>query len=180
MPVVVSEVLQTSSTDGVSPQANMAGHGLVAGREAIGSYRAEEFGCIIGIMSLMPKAVYSQGINRQWLRATRYDYYWPEFAHLSEQAVTRAEIYASNVSGENTTVFGYQGRGNEYRSKQSMVCGLMRPGVTGSLSFWHLSRVFASAPGLNQSFIDCVPRKDYLAAPSQPAVIVNMANIIMH
>ena len=54
----------------------------------------------------------------------------------------------------------------------------MRYGVSGSLAYWHLARHFASAPGLNETFIRCVPRKDYLAAPSQPAVIVNVANII--
>lgn len=177
MPVIMSEVLQTSQT-GTTPQGNMAGHGLGAGRDFCASYSAKEFGIIIGIMSLMPTAVYQQGINRQWLRTTRYDYYSPEFAHLSEQAVQRCELYASNSSASNTTIFGYQGRHNELRSKQSMCCGLMRSGVSGSLAFWHLARNFASAPALNSSFVMCIPRKDYLAVPSQPACIVNIANVI--
>jgi hypothetical protein len=142
------------------------------------SYKADEFGCVIGIMSIMPRSVYSQGIDRQWLRVTRYDWYSPEWAHLSEQAVLRAELYASSVSGENTTVFGYQGRFNEMRNKRSRTTGLMRYGVTGSFGFWHMARNFASAPALNQSFLECVPRKDYLAAPSQPACIVNIANLV--
>ena len=177
LPLMVSEVLQTSET-GTTPQGTMAGHGLSAGRDFCATYRAEEFGLIMGIMSIMPRTAYSQGINRQWLRTTRYDFYSPEWAHLSEQAIIRAELYANSVSGDNTTVFGYQGRYNEMRSKQNMLCSLMRYGVSGSLAFWHIGRNFASAPSLNETFIRCVPRKDYLAAPSQPACIVNIANII--
>lgn len=178
MPVIVSEVLQTSSTDGTSPQANMAGHGLAAGRDFCASYRCEEFGVIIGIMSVMPRSAYQQGVNRQWLRRTRYDFYSPEFAHLSEQAVTRGELYVSNAAGSDDTIFGYQGRYNEMRSKSGMVCGLMRYGVAGSLGYWNLARNFAAAPSLNLSFMMCVPRKDFLAAPSQPTCIVNIANIV--
>lgn len=178
LPVIVSEVLQTSSTDGTSPQGNMAGHGLSAGRDFCAKYYAQEYGLIIGIMSIMPRGVYSQGINRQWLRTTRYDFYSPEWAHLSEQAVYRAEVYAQDLSASNLTIFGYQGRFNEMRSKESQTVGLMRVGVSGSLGFWHLARNFSSAPALNETFLRCIPRKDYLAAPSQPAVIVNIANVI--
>lgn len=178
MPIMVSEVLQTGES-GTTPQGNMAGHGLAAGSDFCGSYKVVEFGVIIGVMSVMPKPAYFQGVNRQWLRASRYDFFSPEWAHLSEQAVVRGEIYADGVSGNNLTVFGYQGRFNELRSKQNMVCGLMRPGVSGSLgTTWNMVRNFGSAPALNETFIRCVPRKDYLAAPSQPACIVHFANRI--
>jgi hypothetical protein len=177
MPLIVSEVLQTSES-GTTPQGTMAGHGLSAGRDFCASYYAEEFGIIIGLMSIMPRSAYHQGINRQWLKTTRYDYYSPEWAHLSEQAITRAELYASDVLAENQTIFGYQGRYNEMRSKQAMTCGLMHYGVTGSLKQWHIARQFASAPALNAAFIHCIPRKDYLAVPAQPTCLVNIANVV--
>lgn len=171
--VIVSEVLQTSQT-GTTPQANMAGHGMVASKEFSAKYRVEEFGLIMGIMSIMPRSAYQQGIDRQWLRRTKYDFYFPEFANLSEQAIERAEIYASAVAAENTTIFGYQGRYDEMRIKRNMVCGLMRT----TYDHWHLGRQFTAAPELNQAFIECVPRKDIFAAPSEPGLIVNCRNII--
>lgn len=177
MPMIMSEVLCTSA-DGTNPVGGMAGHGLAVGRDYAGSYRVTEHGWIMAIMSIMPRSAYHQGIDRQFLRTTRYDWYSPEWAHLSEQAVIRAEIYANGVSGDNTTIFGYQGRYNEMRSKKSMTCGLFHYGVSGSLAFWHLGRHFSTAPALNATFLKCIPRKDYLAAPSQPACIVNVANII--
>ena len=56
----------------------MASHGLTASRNYVSKYHAQEYGLIMGIMSVLPKAMYSQGINRQWLRTTRYDFYSPE------------------------------------------------------------------------------------------------------
>lgn len=174
-PVIISEVIQTSMTS-TTPQGTMVGHGLSAGRDFCASYTSSEFGIIIGLLSVMPRSTYGQGINRQWLKETRYDYYSPEWAHLSEQAVIRAELYATGTGGDNTTIFGYQGRYNEMRSKPSFVCGQMRYGQ--SYQTWHLGRQFASAPSLNETFLRCVPRKDYLAATSAPTILVNFANII--
>lgn len=172
--VIISEVLKTGSTDEESPQGNMAGHGITADQTFCGSYTAQEFGVIMGIMSVMPKPAYSQGCNRQWLRRTRYDYYFPEFANLSEQAITRQEIYTSAVEAENATIFGYQGRYDEMRYKPNRIAGLMRT----DFDFWHLGREFSSAPELNSTFIQCVPDKRIFAVPTEPGLIMNVGNII--
>lgn len=173
-PVIVSEVLQTGSTDATSPQGNMAGHGITADNQFTGKYRAEEYGLMIGILSVMPRTAYQQGIDRQWLRRTRYDFYFPEFANLSEQAITRAELYASNVEAENTTIFGYQGRYDEMRVKRDMVVAQMRD----TFDYWHMGRKFSSAPELNETFIKCDPTKRVFAAPSEPGLIASIGNII--
>ncbi|MBA7542299.1 hypothetical protein ES705_34620 [subsurface metagenome] len=173
--VIISEVLQTSQTEATgTPQGTLAGHGITADRKFIAKYRAKEHGWIIGIMSIMPRAAYQQGIDKQWLRETKYDYYFPEFANLSEQAIERVEIYASAVENENKTIFGYQGRYDEMRVKRSMVCGDMRD----LFSYWHLGRIFESAPELNESFLRCVPDKRIFAVQDEPGFIVNVANII--
>ena len=173
-PIIISEVLQTSSTDATTPQGNLAGHGLAVNDAYCGSYRATEFGLILGMMSVMPKPAYSQGIDRQWLRRTRYDFYFPEFANLSEQAIERAEIYATAVSAENTTIFGYQGRYDELRTKNNMVVGEMRT----TYNYWHLARQFSTPPLLNESFIQCVPRKHIFAVQNVPGLIISWANLI--
>lgn len=172
-PVIVSEVLQTSSTDATTPQGNLAGHGISASGNIAGTYRVQEYGLIIGLMSVMPRSAYQQGINRQWLRRSKFDFYFPEFANLSEQPVETAEIYASSVAAQNLTVFGYQGRYNEMRSKSSMVCGNMRD----TLDYWHLGRKFTGTPLLNKSFIDCDVSKRIFAVPSEPGLIINCGNI---
>lgn len=174
LPVVVSEVLQTSES-GTTPQGNLAGHGIVRNGGRIGTCRVEEWSIIITLMSIMPESTYnSQGVNRQWVPETKEDWYNPLFADLAEQPIYRGEIYATAVEAENKTVFGYQGRWDEHRYKPSSVRGLMRT----DFDEWTTARQFGSAPLLNQSFIECVPRDDFLAVPSQPAFIMEIGNLI--
>ena len=175
-PVIVSEVLQTSRSDtGETPLGTMGGHGISGARQMAGTYRVEEFGYIIGIMSVMPDPAYQQGFDRQWLRRTKLDFYFPEFAHLSEQAVEKEEVYAVDDEATNRGTFGYIGRYDEYRVKRNMTCGLMRT----DLKAWGLTRIFASAPSLNSAFISSSDiRKDIFAVPSEPGLIVNFGNIV--
>jgi len=181
-PVIVSEVLQTSSTDATSPQANMAGHGITVDQQFAGSYRVDEFGLIIGLLSVMPAPLYSQGIDRQWLRRSRYDFYSPEFAYLSEQGIERAELFASGVEAENRDIWGFAGRYDEMRIKRNRIAGLMRT----DLAHWHLGRSWASYPALNAQFVSCDsvtggadnPLKRIFAVPSEPGLICHIGHRI--
>lgn len=181
-PVIVSEVAQTSSTVAGSPQGKLAGKGMTAGGNQAGKYKATEHGWIIGIFSIMPVPMYQQGIDRQFLRRSRYDYYTPEFANLSEQAVERAELYASAVEAENRTVFGYQGRYDELRTKRNLVTGLFRT----DFNYWHLGRTFTAAPLLNSTFLQmdsttggaANPFKRIFAVPAEPGFIIHLNNVI--
>ena len=132
----------TGVTGQTTPQGNMAGHGISVNQSHCASYRAQEFGVVIGLMSVMPRTAYQQGINRQWLRQTKFDFYFPEFANLSEQAIEGAEIYASATPADNISVFGYQGRYDEMRYKPNLVCGQLRD----TYDYWHLGRQFTSKP----------------------------------
>jgi hypothetical protein len=149
-PVVVSEVLQTGQSD-TTPQGNMAGHGISVSSGRTGSYYCEEHGYIIGIMSVMPKTAYQQGIPRTYLKNDPLDYFWPSFAHIGEQEVTLNELYAYTSNAQDT--FGYVPRYAEYKYMPSRVAGDFR----NTLDYWHLGRIFASEPALNESFIECTP-----------------------
>ena len=175
-PIVVSEVLQTSSTDSVTPQGNMAGHGLSADRTFVGSFRVQEFGLIMGIMSIMPRALYSQGIDRVWLKKSKYDFYFPEFSNLSEQAVYTPEIYNYGPAPMDK-VIGYQGRYDEYRFKRSTVHGKFR----SDFDYWIIDRKFDSAPTLNLDLVrpnaaERFALKRVMAVPSEPMFLITFGN----
>ena len=178
--IVVSEVLQTSATSESSPQGNLAGHGLGAMSDFICSYTAKEFGYIIGIASWMPKPSYQQGVNRIFSRRTKYDFYFPEFSHLSEQAVTKGEIYATGDEAHDNSIFGYQSAYAEMRYMPSINCADMRD----TYSYWHLGRIFSSDPSLNAGFLTTNSaysggiRKDIFAVQNEPGLIVNFANVV--
>jgi hypothetical protein len=178
-PIIVSEVLQTSETDG-SPQGNMAGHGITVDNSHAGNYRVQEHGVIIAILSIMPRTMYQQGIDRNWTRRTRYDFYFPEFAHLSEQAILNNEIFTSADNAVNNDVFGYQGRYDELRFRRSMVTSDFR----STFDYWHLGRQFSALPSLNGNFISITPTeltelKRVFAVPSEDGILVSVGNLVI-
>jgi len=149
-PVIISEVLNTSATAN-EPQGNMAGHGVAVSTGKYGNYFCEEHGYIIGIMSVMPQPAYQQGIPKTYLKSDPLDFFWPSFAHIGEQPVTNNELYAYTATAEDT--FGYVPRYAEYKYQPSRVAGDFRT----VLDYWHLGRIFATQPALNQAFIECDP-----------------------
>jgi len=150
-PVIISEVLNTTGETTGLPQGNMAGHGIGVTSGNYGKYYCEEHGYIIGIMSVMPKTAYQQGIPRTYLKKDNLDYFWPSFANIGEQEVQNQELYAYTNTAEDT--FGYVPRYAEYKYQPSRVAGEF----TSSLDFWHLGRIFATQPALNEDFVQCDP-----------------------
>lgn len=153
-PVVISEVLQTSETGQDSPQGNMAGHGISLNSSHQFKRFFEEHGILLGCICVLPRTSYCQGIPREWQKFDRFDFFWPQFAHLGEQEVKNSEIYLdTSASEDNNGVFGYQSRYAEYKYIPNSVHGEFRT----SLDFWHMARIFSNAPKLNSSFVEADP-----------------------
>lgn len=173
-PVVVSEVVQTSGTgvSGSTVQGTLVGHGYSAQQSHEFSKSFEEHGYVLGIMSVMPRTAYSQGIPRMWNRSSRLDFFWPSFAHLGEQAILNKELYWAAASPAG--VFGYAPRYEEYRQRESSVHGDFRD----SLSYWHMGRIFGSEPALNSAFVTSDPTGRVFAAPSADNLWVQVLNEI--
>jgi hypothetical protein len=174
-PVLVSEVLNTSATStpggDYQPQGTMTGHGISSGQSTAFQTQCEEHGYIMGIMSIMPKPAYSQGVPRHFLRQEKFDYFWPELANLGEQEVKDVEIYVDDTSITKTDAtetvpsnqnaitlptFGYQQRYAEYKYGQNTIHGDFRD----TLDYWHMSRQFSSQPKLNELFHEVSPEDD--------------------
>lgn len=173
--VNVNPIAQTSATDDTSPQGNLSAYGVTAAKFHGFTKSFVEHGYIIGFVCARADLTYQQGINKMWLRSTVYDFYWPTFAHLGEQAIELREIYAQG-SEADTIVFGYQERYAEYRYKPSQITGKFRSSVTGgTLDKWHLSQFFKTAPTLNEEFIVENPPIDrIIAVPSEPEFLLDI------
>lgn len=151
----VGDIEQTSATDSISPQGNLAGKGSQFGANFAG-YKTycEEWCIIIGVGYMQPKARYCQGIERNKLKTNDlYDWFNPTFERIGEQPIKMAELYAgSGVSSDD--IFGYQRRYAEYTFKNDQMHGAFK----NSLSFWTAGlRIFDSKPALNQQFIYVQP-----------------------
>lgn len=155
-PMAINPIAQTSAsniTGGSSPLGNLAamGTGLKQGGGFTQSFT--EHGYIIGIMQIRADLTYQQGLRKMWSRSTRFDFYWPAFAMLGEQAVLNKEIYCDGSINDNN-VFGYQERWAEYRYRPSMITGLFKSTTAGTIDGWHLAQKFGALPTLNASFIE--------------------------
>lgn len=161
--ITVGEVLNTAGVDGSRPQGDMAGHGIGVVSGKWGKYYCQEHGFIIGIMSIMPKTAYQQGIHKQFLKINSpFEHYFPQFANIGEQEVINKEVYA--FQGENgSNTFGYVPRYAEYKFEQNRVAGDFRT----TLDFWHMGRIFATPPTLSQQFIECDATKRVFAVQDE-------------
>lgn len=169
-PVVISEVLSTVGTveeTEFAPQGTMSGHGISIGNRNGFQRSFEEHGFVIGIMSVLPRTAYQQGIPRAFMRKDKFDYYWPEFAHLGEQEVLNQELkYDWTGSTNNVNTFGYQSRYAEYKYCPSTVHADMKD----ELDFWHMGRKWAdvgTAPALNADFVTADPTHRIFAVEDQ-------------
>lgn len=174
-PVIISDIEQTSQevTGGPSPQGNLAGKGTAVVEGSSSGHFCDEHGVIITIMSIMPKPSYQQGIEKMFLKiGSNTEHYFPDFANIGEQEIYLKELYSYTAGGGD--VFGYTPRYAEYKYRNSRVAGQFRT----TLDFWHDGRIFASAPALNQAFIECVPDTRIFAVedPEEDKLAVQVYN----
>lgn len=170
-PIVINPIAQQSATaitgtDTPLGTLGAVGTGLADGHGFSQSFT--EHGIIIGLASVRADLTYQQGLHKMYSRSTRYDFYFPVFSHLGEQAIENREIYCDGTSNDDG-VFGYQERWAEYRYKPSQVTGYMRSTSSGTLDAWHLAQNFGSLPTLNDTFIQDNPPVDRVVAVGSEA-----------
>lgn len=171
----INPIAQTSSTNDTTPQGNLSAYGVTGAKFHGFTKSFVEHGYVFGFCCARADLTYQQGINRMWTRSTVYDWYWPTFSHLGEQAILLKEIYATGDTEQDNSVFGYQERYAEYRYKPSVICGKFRSNIKGNLDVWHLSQYFKTAPKLSPEFIEeDVPINRIVAVPSEPQFLIDI------
>ena len=170
-PIIVNPIAQQSATAATGTDTPLGTLGAVGTGLADGhgfSQSFTEHGIIIGLASVRADLTYQQGLHKMYSRSTRYDFYFPVFSHLGEQAIENREIYCDGTANDDG-VFGYQERWAEYRYKPSQVTGYMRSTSAGTLDAWHLAQNFGSLPTLNATFIEDNPPVDRVVAVGSEA-----------
>lgn len=193
-PIIISEVLQTSATaNEPSPQGNLAGHGISIAATRVGSYLVKEPGIIMGIMSVRPRTVYYQGVDKMFTHETPFDEVFPTFTHLSEKAINRFELMANmdgNGSGllNNKNIEGFIPMYDEYRYRKNMVCADMRD----MFDYWHLARQLSPNVHINKDFITMDlstpkstdpyvpnPGKRIFMVQNEPGLVIHWGNAVI-
>ncbi len=153
IPINVNQIVQTSATEtSGTPQGNVTGLSVTNDVNSDFTKSFVEHGFVIGVMVARYPHTYQQGLERMWSRKTRFDYYWPVFANIGEQAILNKEIYAQGNAADDE-VFGYQEAWADYRYKPNRVSGEMRSNVDTSLDIWHLADDYNKLPALSDAWI---------------------------
>ena len=154
-PLFTNPVVQTSGTGATgqtTPQGNISGYGTVADSNQVVKASFGEFGTLMGIACIVAIPQYQQGMHRRHQRWERFDYWYPEFAGITDQEITNGEIFYQGTDEDNEP-WGYIGRGDEYRYFNNEICGEMRSDYTKTLDSWHYAEKFEDLPVLNENFI---------------------------
>lgn len=151
--IPVYKVTQTTPTEG-NPLGSFAGQGsLQSGmRHVIRKYCPED-GYILGVMSVVPAANYSQLLPPHFTRMNLLDWHFPQFNNISYQPMLYKHLcpyqaYAVNPQNINH-VFGYQRAYWDLISSFDEVHGEFR----GSMRNFLINRVFDKAPELSKDFL---------------------------
>lgn len=152
VPISVSQTIQTSQTTQDSPLGDTGAYSLTVDSHSDFTRSFTEHGFVIGLMVARYDHTYQYGLERQWSRKTRFDYYFPVLANIGEQAIKNKEIYATGTKVDDE-VFGYQEAWADYRYKPSRVTGEMRSNSSKTLDFWHVADKYSELPKLSSAWI---------------------------
>lgn len=159
-PIMINPVAQTSgtgTTGTTAPLANLGAIGTSLANQHGFTQSFTEHGMIIGLVNIRADLTYQQGLPKMFSRSTRYDFYFPAFAMLGEQAVLNKEIFVTGNAAQDDAVFGFQERWAEYRFKPSQISSRFKSTSAGTLDAWHLAQRFTALPTLNSTFIEDTP-----------------------
>lgn len=186
VPVVVSEFaanIQQTNASTETYQNYQGSRGAVANADSAfkyGKWFCKEFGWIITLGALRPKAVYTGGIHKSLIKDNIVDFFNPIFQHLGQQPIKKAELLLTNVKSDNESIFGFQDIYNEMRHLEDFIApDLLNSGYQTKNIF----RTFGSSqPTLSRSFIEVKPTDyDYLFAVKStqaPQALFESTNII--
>lgn len=152
VPLNISQVLQTSSTDSTSPLGQTGAYSLSNGIFHVPEHAFTEHGYLYILVAARTERTYQNGVHKSWSRLSRFQFYDPALAHISNQPILNQEIkgysyYASpdepnpNSGSEAleflSSPFGYQEAWADYRHDPSFVTGAFRSTDPTSLDSWH-------------------------------------------
>lgn len=167
VPVQLQQSVAASATTNAN-LGDLGGLGVAVGESQSIMKSFTEHCVVIGLVSVRADLNYQQGLERFWSRKTRYDFFWPAFQGLGEQAVLNKEIYYQDDPADDA-VFGYIPRYDEYRFKPSKITGLFRSNASQTVDPWHLAQDFGALPVLGSDFIEENPPMDRIVqVTSQP------------
>jgi len=155
--VIVSDVMATAEVGDYSV-GQYTGHAMARDNTPVFEYSVPDYGIIICMMTVYPKASYYSGLETMWTRTEKMSYMWEQFALIGDQPIRNKEVWFSWYDADiawNNEIFGYLPQYTQFKYSNDIVSGQMR-------TLWesfHLGRKFTGAGEviLNSDFVTCTP-----------------------
>jgi len=163
IPLSQTQVTSTNGASGANLGATGA-YGYTASKQDGFTKTFTEHGYVIMLACIRYEHTYSDGIDQTFLRRHVLDYYWPPFANVGEQPVSRYEIYYGTDSDgyvlgmpgssfpNDSVVFGYQEYGAYYRYQKNETKAAMRPALNSGFQVYTYADAYSDAPSFNAGF----------------------------
>lgn len=181
-------VIQTSASDNVTPQANLAGYGYTSDSGRVINASFGEWGYIIGLVAVTAEPQYQYGCDKLYTMFDRFDYYYPEFNYIGDEAIKNEELYCQGddiLDDQGNKIdkqaFGYTERNGYYKQNLNEICGRLRSdskdnnGQSNTLAQWHYAEAWTAKPNLNGEFMQDktnITVKRSIALQNEPQLIM--------
>lgn len=181
-------VIQTSATNNVSPQGNLAGYGVTSDGGRVIEASFGEWGYIMGLVCVTAEPQYQYGCDRLYTMQDRFDFYHPEFNYIGDEAITNGEIYCQGddiTDNEGNIIdkqaFCYSERNGYYKQNLNEICGRLRSnskdaqGNSNTLQYWHYAEEWTEKPELSEDFCEDKTKETVqrtLAIQNEPQLIM--------
>lgn len=146
MPVVFSEVLQTSNTTETSPQGNLAGHGITGGVNSPIHIKVIEHSFVISILNVMPRSQYREFVPAYMFRKNRLDIPVPMMQGIGDQPVKREQIFPNSKNPDEA--FGFIPQYSDLWYIPSALHGHMKD----TFLHWNMARAYKTEPVLSAAW----------------------------
>ena len=172
--ILINDIAQTAATSD-SPLGRQGATAMSLGSGYVGEYFCRNYGCLLGVMYILPDYDYEPAIPREWTERTPDDFFNPEFAHLSMAGILNKELYNSDDDTWNNQVLGYGGIYDNYRTSQNLVSGdLLNSSQTDIQQFAQVRRFDDdNKPEITTSFLNSADAFDssVFSVPNFPPFI---------
>lgn len=172
--ILINDIAQTTATSD-SPLGRQGATAMSLGSGYVGEYYCRNYGCLMGVMYVLPDYDYEPAIPKEWQERTPDDFVNPEFTHLSMQPILNKELFVSSDNTWNNEVLGYMGMYDNYRTSHNLVAGAFLNSSYADIRQFAQVRRFDdnNKPEITTSFLDSNSAFDrtVFATPSLPPFI---------
>lgn len=130
-------------------------------------FSTDEYGEFIIVGSVVPSVGYVQGIDRECLATSKFDFWLPEYDSIGNEAVSSSELYVPHSPQFQgyynivKQVFGFVPRYASYKIPYDRVTGDMSLPTQLENSAWHTMRMFDDA-SFNNNVTHVTHKKDFV------------------